>query len=108
MNIILTANTGFASFVVASAMSSAMPDAAMIQKPSHIHGNGFYIGASGILRATPRMRRSIATLMPTRKARPTVWRNSTVGYAQMVGASRTHVPKPLCSIEARNCMRECL
>src|SRR5262249_1542336 len=105
MNAILTANTGFASLVVASAIRRTTPEAALIQNPAHIHGKSFFIGASGMLLATPRIRRSIATLTPTRNARPTVCRNSTVGYAQIVGASRTHVPKPLCSSDERTCMR---
>ncbi len=78
MNAIFTPKTGFVIFVVASATSSATPDSALTAKPHHIQGNSFRIGASGMWRATPRIRRSIATFMPTTKPRPTVWRKRIV------------------------------
>ena len=57
------------------------PEMAFIQKPIHITGKNFSIGARGMLRAMPRILKSMATLVPTRKLKPNVWTVITVGYA---------------------------
>src|SRR6185295_8536642 len=85
-------------------MSSNVPEIAFTQKPSHITGKNRSIGASGMRRAKPSIRRSTAVFIPTRKPRPTVCAKRIVGYAQSELDSRTHEPSALFSTLSRNCM----
>src|SRR6266545_5435259 len=60
-------------------------------RPNHIAGKNRFISPIGTPRATPRMRRSSATPMPTMSAIPIVCTVSTPGNAKIDGSSRIHV-----------------
>ena len=85
-------------------MSSRLPDIAFTQNAAHMIPKNLSIGASGMRRAKPRIRRSIAALRPTRNPRPTVCMNRIVGYAQSELDSRTQMLNRVFSTDARKCI----
>src|SRR5262245_19925489 len=90
-NASLIQNNTCGAFIVAAAIKSRTPDAALRAKPNHMIGNSFASGGIGTRGAMPSTRSASAELRPARIAIPNVWIERTKGKAQSDVDDRSQV-----------------
>ena len=105
MSVSLMKNTGLVRAFVGYAISRTTPDAAFNQNPVHMMGMNRFICVNGTRGAMPRIRKSIAALIPATSPMPTVCTARIAGKANTDVDSRVHTLRELVSIQTN---RECI